>query len=249
MTPDPAGEFEILPGGACLDREWMDFRLNDFDDQALEEAILLKEASGAKVTAVAIGEGANRVLQMAFARGADELLEIEAEGGDLTSSRWLAAIVVALARERQSNVILCGVQAAEDLFGQFVPYAGAMLNWPHISGTSRLVWSEGALQVAQERGGGVVARYRVTLPAVLGVQTATKAPRYVSGSKLREAAKIPIGRVNVAAPTPHPGVAVLGLSLPLQRSGAESLGSAVEPVADQIISILSERGLTAGRPK
>jgi electron transfer flavoprotein beta subunit len=249
MMPDPAGDFEVLSDGAGLDREWMDFQLNDFDDQALEEAILLKEACGARVTAVAIGEGANRVLQMAVARGADEVLVIIADHGELMSSQWLATTVVALARERGSDLILSGVQAAEDLFGQFAPYAGAMLDWPHLSGTSRLAWSDGALHVAQERGGGVVANYRVAPPAVLGVQTATKAPRYVSGSKLREASKAAIGRVNAAAPAFHAGVRVAGLSLPVQGSGAESLGSAPEHAADRIAGILAERGLTGGRPR
>jgi hypothetical protein len=42
MTPDPAGEFEVREDGSGLDREWVDFQLSDFDEQALEEAIFLR---------------------------------------------------------------------------------------------------------------------------------------------------------------------------------------------------------------
>ena len=77
MIPDSAGELELTSDGCGIDREWLDFQLNDFDDHALEEAILLKEAVGATVVAVAIGEGSSRVLQMAVARGADEAIGSE----------------------------------------------------------------------------------------------------------------------------------------------------------------------------
>lgn len=246
MMPDPAGEFEVLADGSGLDREWLDFQLNDFDDQALEEAILIKEASGATVTAVAIGEGVNRVLQMATARGADTVLAIETPDEGLLSSRWLAATIARVAAERGADLILSGVQAAEDWLGQFAPYAGAALGWPHVSGTSRLTFQGDALEVVQERGGGVVARYRVPLPAVIGVQTATKAPRYVSGSKLREAAKVAIGRVQPEPALPHSGLVLNGLALPAEGQGAESLGNVAEQVADRITQILAERGLSAG---
>lgn len=244
MMPDPAGDFEVLPDGTGLDREWIDLRINDFDDHALEDAILLKEACGASVTAVAAGESVDRTLQMAIARGADEAIALVADGAALMSSRALAAEIVALARERGSDLILSGVQAAEDLFGQLVPYVGALLDWPHLSGTSRLRWSDGALQVAQERGSGVTATYRVTPPAVLGVQTATKAPRYVSGSKLREASRAPIRRVNGSAPVALPGVRLAGLKLQARGNSAENLGTAAEHAADRIAGILAERGLT-----
>ncbi|RUX89607.1 hypothetical protein EOA25_33895, partial [Mesorhizobium sp. M2A.F.Ca.ET.040.01.1.1] len=194
MIPDSAGELELTGDGRGIDREWLDFQLNDFDDHALEEAILLKEASGATVVAVAIGEGSNRVLQMAVARGADEAVAVEAEGDGMIDSRAIAGSIVALARSKAADLVLCGVQSTEDLFGQLVPYIGALLGWPHVSGSSRLGIEGSALRVTQERGGGIAATYEITLPAVIGVQTASKAPRYVSGSKLREASKTAIGK-------------------------------------------------------
>src|SRR5690242_19633886 len=109
MMPDAASELQPNEAGAALDREWLDFQLNDFDDHALEEAILVKEATGARVTAIAIGEGANRVLQTAAARGADEAIALDVEEGALISPREIAATIATLAQDNAADIVFCGV--------------------------------------------------------------------------------------------------------------------------------------------
>lgn len=248
MMPDSASELEPTGDGLDIDREWLDFQLNDFDDHALEEAILLKEATGARVIAAAIGEGAERVLQMAAARGADEVIALEAGAGTLTSARDLAATVAALARERSADLVLCGVQSGEDVFGQLAPYVGALLAWPHLSGTSRVTAAAGRLTVAQERGGGVAVTYEVEMPAVLGVQTAAKPPRYVSGSKLRDAAKVKIGRAALQPSAFARSAGLARLRPPAKGGSGEDLGDDAGRVADRLVAILAARGLMKGQP-
>lgn len=242
MIPDSAGELELTSDGHGIDREWLDFQLNDFDDHALEEAILLKEAAGATVVAVAIGEGNNRVLQMAVARGADEAIALGTEGDGMIDSRAIAGSIVALARSKAADLVLCGVQSTEDLFGQLVPYAGALLGWPHVSGSSRVGIEASALRVTQERGGGIAATYEIALPAVIGVQTASKAPRYVSGSKLREASKTAIGKAPSEPVVFDRSAEIVALRLPGQRGSGENLGDNPENVADRLASILAAKG-------
>eukprot|EP01037_Dinobryon_pediforme_P010644 gene10644-10715_t len=241
--PDPASELELTDDGRNIDREWLDFQLNDFDDQALEDAILLKEANGAHVTVVALGEGANRVLQMAVARGANHVIALQNTEGEMISSRDVATTIAAMARTYSADLVLCGVQSAEDIFGQLAPYVGALLDWPHISGTNKIAAIDAGLHVTQERGSGVSVTYQVALPAVLGVQTASKAPRYVSGSKLREASKTPIGRAERAESGFATSARVIELQLPAAGGSGESLGSNAEKVADRLLDILSARGL------
>ena len=243
MIPDSAGELQLAEDGRSIDREWLDFQLNDFDDHALEEAILLKEAGGAHVTAVAVGEGANRVLQMAAARGADEVVALQSEEDAMISSREIAASIVAMARAKSADLVLCGVQSSEDVFGQLAPYVGALLDWPHVSGTNRIVANGAVLRVTQERGAGVAVTYELATPAVLGVQTASKAPRYVSGSKLREASKTPIGRATPESSGFERSAEIITLRLPVQGGSGENLGGNAETVADRLVSILAAKGL------
>ncbi len=244
MMPDPSGELELAEDGMALDREWLDLKLNDFDDHALEEAVLLKEAYGASVTAAAVGEGANRVLHMALARGADRAILVDCDPGAMISSRALAKTVAELAKQNGIDLILTGVQTPEDVFGQLAPYVGALLDWPHVSSTSGVAFAEGEVQVSQERGGGATAHYSVQLPAVLGVQTASKAPRYVSGSKLREAAKAEIGKVSQSADLLPEASRITALRPPRSDKNGVKLGSNPEEVATVLLTLFAERGLT-----
>ncbi|MDH5604884.1 MAG: hypothetical protein OEY51_13130, partial [Cyclobacteriaceae bacterium] len=54
QVPDLVEELEIDSSGKGLDREWLKFKVSEFDDHALEEALLIKESSGATVTAIAL---------------------------------------------------------------------------------------------------------------------------------------------------------------------------------------------------
>jgi electron transfer flavoprotein beta subunit len=246
MVPDPAGELQIAEDGASLDREWLDFQLNDFDDHALEEAILVKEAAGGRVIAACLGEGANRTLQMAAAKGADEVIAVDTGTDGMISSRALAHAFAGLAKTHSVDLVVSGVQSSEDLFGQLVPYLGGLLGWPHVSGTSQVSLQSGHLAVTQERGGGVAATWKVTLPAILGVQTASKSPRYVSGSKLREGARIPIAKQSAGRSGFSIDTGIRSLAGMTRGNAAEPLGSDAEEVADRLVELLSGRNLLKG---
>ena len=179
MMPDPSGELELAEDGMALDREWLDLKLNDFDDHALEEAVLLKEAYGASVTAAAVGEGANRVLHMALARGADRAILVDCDPGAMISSRALAKTVAELAKQNGIDLILTGVQTPEDVFGQLAPYVGALLDWPHVSSTSGVAFAE-------RRGAGLAGARRRRDGALFGpIAGRPRCPDREQGAALR----------------------------------------------------------------
>ena len=54
LMPKTGDELEVDASGTDIDREFVELAINEFDDQALEEAVLIKEATGATVTAVGL---------------------------------------------------------------------------------------------------------------------------------------------------------------------------------------------------
>ena len=55
QVPDLAEELEVDDSGKALDTEYIKFRLNEYDEHALEEAVCLKEAGqSSEVTAIAL---------------------------------------------------------------------------------------------------------------------------------------------------------------------------------------------------
>ncbi len=248
LVPDLSGDVEITPDGKDIDREWIDMKLNEFDEHALEEAVLLKERRGDKITAIAIeGEGTDRMLQGALARGADEAVKIRREGSEPPSSRAAAQIFSEAARSLAADLFLTGVQTPEDMYGQLAPFVGAILDWPCVSAVNRLQAGERDVNVTQELSGGATATLRLETPAVVGVQTASQPIRYVAGSKLREAASKTIRLLDVSVNEAPEMAELLGVSVPDRVGAAEMLEGDVETIAGALQRLLAERGLLRGQ--
>ncbi len=245
LVPDLSDELDLAEDGKSIDREWVGIALNEFDEQALEEAVLLKGASGASVTALALaGEGSERMLQGALARGADTAILLEGFEADYLDSRAAAPLFAEALRALEADLVLTGVQTIEDLFGQLAPYLGILLDWPQVSAASNIVLGDGHCTLRQEYSGGRQALIEVDLPAVVGLQAASQPPRYVSASKLKEAIKSgQITRRTVTAAAMANPVEVQSLAPPDRSAGAEMTADDPEEAATQILAALEARGI------
>lgn len=247
LVPDLAEELEVAESGTDIDREWIGIKLNEFDDHALEEAILLKERGQATVTAVALeGDGVDRLLQSAIARGADRAVKVANELQPLAPAPAVAALLAEAIKNLNADLVLTGVQTPEDLTGQLAPWLGAALGWPHVSAIGGTEQMGDGIAVRQEHSGGYALRLRVGLPAVLGIQTASQPPRYVSGSKLRQAMSAPLESLELAAEAETPAANLVALVKPERGAGAEMWEGEAEAVAERFIALLRERGLLKG---
>lgn len=183
------------------------------------------------------------MLQNAIARGVDRAVKITNIAEGPLSSRAAAPVIAAAVRQLGIELVLTGVQTPEDLYGQLAPYLGAVLDWPHVSAVSGLQRVGEGVEVLQEYSGGVSARLRLRLPAVIGVQAASQPPRYVSGSKLRQAMSEPIAVVESDAALAADTAEILALREPTRSGAAVMLEGDADIVADKIHGLLAERGL------
>jgi electron transfer flavoprotein beta subunit len=94
--------------------------LSTFDENALEAALRIKDAGGAKVTVLSMGNRLARpVLKRTLAAGADELILLEDEQfADLDSNSTAEVLVAAIQKLGGFDIILCGRQAADTDAGQ-----------------------------------------------------------------------------------------------------------------------------------
>jgi electron transfer flavoprotein beta subunit len=243
LMPKAGEELEVDDTGTDIDREVVEMAMCDFDDQALEEAVLIKEATGATVTAVGLGaEGMDQALQVAYARGADRLVLVDAGDVGPYDSRTAALALAEAFRALNPDLVLIGVQTASDVFGQAAPYVAAALDRPQANVAVGVTLEDGTARVRQEYAGGRAAVLALELPAVVGVQSASSPPRYVSMSRLRQAmteASVEALAVSVeAAPAPR----LVSLGRPPQRAGATMLEGDAEEAAAKILTVLREQG-------
>ena len=73
-------ELRIVDGGRTVDLSKVPFKLNDWDNYAVEEAVRVAEKTGGAVTAISLGDAeSDEVLRRAIAMGARDGFLIESE--------------------------------------------------------------------------------------------------------------------------------------------------------------------------
>jgi electron transfer flavoprotein beta subunit len=244
LMPKTGDELEVDPSGTDIDRELVDMVISEFDDQALEEAVLIKEATGATVTAVALqAEGAEEALRVAYARGADRVVLVDAGEIDAYDSRTAALGFAEAFRALAPDLVLIGVQTPSDVFGQTAPALAVALGWPQASVVVGVTVADGTARVTQEYAGGRLAVLGLELPAVVGVQSASAPPRYVSMGRLRQAmTEASADNIAVSVDAPSSAPTLVSLARPEVQGGATILEGDAEEVAAQIVAVLRERG-------
>jgi electron transfer flavoprotein beta subunit len=250
MVPDIVEELEVADDGKSLDQEYLRFIVNERDDYALEQALLLKDALQAEVMVVAPDlPEVDDVLHTALAKGADRVVKvsgIDEQVGTRALAATLAATLPDISGALPAELVLSGCQAIDDLDGFVAPLLAESLDLPYLGLVSRLSVdaASGKAVASKEYAGGVMGRFEVTLPAFIGIQGCEKPPRYVPISKVR-AAMAAGGIETVAA---SDGSATLALQVttmakPTETGHAEMLEGSVPEVAEKLADILADRGL------
>ena len=246
-VPDLVEELELNEDETDVDREFLKFIISEWDDQALEEALLVKEATGGEVVVVGLGDpDVELSLYTALAKGADRAVNLTGLGEGWVDSHTRAAVLAEWLRSQGNGaLVMAGVQAVDDLDGQLPALLGSMLGWPHVAVVIGVEAKDGAAQVSQEFGGGRSARLEVRLPAVVGVQAARQPCRYASITRIRQAQQGGgIEEVEVSAPAgAGAGIEVRRLYAPEQAGHAEMLTGSPEEVADRILELVRSKGL------
>jgi electron transfer flavoprotein beta subunit len=252
MVPDVVEELEIAPSGKALDLEFLRMIVSESDDHALEQALLLKERHGGKVTVLAVdAPDVDDVLYSALGKGADRAMKIVDAEGALTTRETARVFAQVISNEpglMPADIILTGVQAIDDLDGLIAPLLSHELGLPYLAIVTRLSVDPSArlATAVREYPGGIRGEFELPLPAVLGIQAAEKPPRYIPVAKVRAAMKslkIECASVPTLADGGVPVIQVLEMSKPQVGGHAAMLEGAPEQVSGRLSEILAERGL------
>ena len=244
FVPDLVEELKINDAGASLDPDWLRLKVNEFDEHAIEEAILLKERGVGSVTVIALdADCAEDVLYTAAAKGVDRIIKLCGDFMEGVNSHALARLLVPVIQELQPGLILTGVQAHNDLDGPLGPLLGEYLGFPYVGYIAGVSVSDYTATLRKEFPGGLIAEMEVNLPAVLGIQAAEQPPRYVAFSKIRLAAKTTsIGTQSVSNIDCTNGPVIDRMYQAESSQRAEMIQGDVNTVAEKLVAILVEAG-------
>jgi electron transfer flavoprotein beta subunit len=245
MVPDLVEELEIDESGTALDMTWLRLMINEFDDHAIEQAILLKEKLGGEVTVIAPDfEGIDEVLFTAAAKGADRLIKLTGDFEEGLNNHALARAYYSAIANLNPDLILTGVQANNDLDGSVGPLLAQLLGWGYVGYISGITIEGSNAVVNKEYPGGLQAEIEAALPAVVGIQAAEEPPRYVAVSKVRQVmSTATIEEQEISDLDNSGGLAVSSMYLPEAAERAEMIEGDEEEVAAKLVEIFKEAGI------
>src|SRR5512138_562335 len=192
---DPESRIQVKPDGTGIVTDGVNYKMNPFDEIAVEEALRLKEKHGGEVVVVSIGGDKSAIeIRAALAMGADRGVLVRHDGplDPVLVSALLAKVVEA----EKPDLVLLGKQSIDDDQNQAGQYLAARLGRPQATFASKkesleseaetkkvpgLVLSADAksLQVVREIDGGIET-IEVKLPAVVTVDLRLNKPRFAS---------------------------------------------------------------------
>ncbi|KAB2937571.1 MAG: electron transfer flavoprotein subunit beta/FixA family protein [Hyphomicrobium sp.] len=225
-------KIRVKPDGSGIDLANVKMSINPFDEIAVEEAVRIKEKSGAaEVVAVSIGPTkAQEIIRTALAIGADRGILVETPDTPIEPLA-VAKILKGVVEAEKPDLVILGKQAIDDDCNQTGQMLAALLGWPQGTFASRLSLESGSAIVTREVDGGLET-VRLKTPAVVTTDLRLNEPRYPSLPNIMKAKKKPLDtkkpedfRVDIA-----PRLKVLKISEPASRKAGVRVGSVAELV-------------------
>ena len=170
---------------------------NPPDDNAIEEAVKIKEAGKAtEVIAVTVGEEKSQeTIRKALAVGVDRGIHVKADG--IVEPIAVAKILQKIVDKEKPDLVFMGKQAIDDDCNQTGQMLSALLNWPQATFASKIEIKDKKLEVVREVDEGLET-VEVDIPAVVTCDLRLNEPRYASLPNIMKAKKKPIEQINTS---------------------------------------------------
>ena len=170
---------------------------NPPDDNAIEEAVKIKESGKAKeIVAITIGDDKSQeTVRKALAVGADRGIHVKADG--IIEPLAVSKILKAVIEKEKPDLVFMGKQAIDDDCNQTGQMLAALLNWPQATFASKIEVKEKSLEVTREIDEGLET-IEVKIPAIVTCDLRLNEPRYASLPNIMKAKKKPLDQMNAS---------------------------------------------------
>lgn len=207
---DPDARIRLKSDLSGIDTEGVEYKLNPFCENAVEEALRLKTVHGGEIVAVSVGnDSATTELRRALAMGADRAIRIEGEDSALDSD--LVARILAKVFEKETpDLFILGKQAVDGDSNQVAQLLAAYLGLgqatfvSHPGGSAGMTSSEPGLKIegdkvtAMREVDGGAEFLQVTMPAILSCDLRLNEPRLPTLPNIMKSKRKPLEVTTVA---------------------------------------------------
>ncbi len=252
QVPETAeADLKLASDKKGIEREGLPLQINESDNYALEQALLLTEEHDGDVTIVTLGpDSSDEVLRMSMAKGAAEAARIGDDAFDRSDAVAVAGALAAVLKDMEYDLVLAGCMSSDDGHTQVGVALAEALGIPHATYVVEMEMSDGEITVGRELEGGLIEKLQMKLPCVLGIQTGINEPRYASIMGIAKASKREIAMKSAgdlgldAEGVGEKGskTRVVEVAYPPVGDGAEILGGTPPEASGKLAEVLREKG-------
>ena len=190
-------QIRVKEDGSGIVTDNVKMSTNPPDDNAIEEAVKIKEAGKAtEIVAITVGEEkAQETVRKALAVGADKGIHVKTEG--VLEPLAVSKIIHKIVEKEKPDLVFMGKQAIDDDCNQTGQMLSALLNWPQATFASNIEVKDNSLEVTREIDEGLET-VEINIPAIVTCDLRLNEPRYASLPNIMKAKKKPIEEINVS---------------------------------------------------
>jgi len=207
QVPDTWSERKLSDGDFTLDRDAADAVLDEINERAVEEALLIKEREGGDSTVTVLTAGPERAteaIRKALSMGADKavhVLDPGLHGSDMVQTGW--ALARALGAIEGTDLVIAGNEATDGTGGAVPAIIAEYLGLPQLTHVRKLSVEGGKVTGERETDDGVFT-LEASLPAVVSVNEKINEPRFPSfkgimAAKKKEVTTLTLAEIGVEA--------------------------------------------------
>jgi len=243
QVPDMESKFKINADGTWYDRADLAWRMNEYDEYAVEQAVRLKEqVKDADLTVLCIGpDQVTETMKKALAMGCDRGAHIADPDSSKREPIEIAAMIAGFAKDKNFDLIFTGMQSQDRGSAQVGVMVAELLGVPAVTTIVGFSYDNGTIQVKRELEGGSKALVTVTTPVVLTCQLGLNTPRYPTLPNIMKAKKKELLTLAPDAGGVGPRQETAAFYFPEKKGGGLVLEGDVPELADKLIQLLKEK--------
>ncbi|HEY1574453.1 MAG TPA: electron transfer flavoprotein subunit beta/FixA family protein [Pseudonocardiaceae bacterium] len=200
QVPDTYSERKLTDADHTLDRDAADAVLDEINERAVEEALLIKEAQGGQVTVISVGpERATEAIRKALSMGADAAVHVSDDtlhGADVLQTATVLA--KAIGTVEGVDLVLAGNESTDGVAGAVPAIVAELLGLPQLTHARKVELDGTTVRVERETADEGLTKLEAALPALVSVTEKINEPRYPSFKGIMAAKKKPVTTLTVA---------------------------------------------------
>jgi len=244
QVPDMESKFKVDTAGTWYEKTDLAWRMNEYDEYAVEQAVQLKEqAKDADLTVLCVGgEQVKETMKKALAMGCDRGAHIADDKSSDREPFEIAGIISEYAKDKKFDLIFTGMQSQDRGSAQVGILVAEHLDMPAVSTVVDFSYSDGTVNLKRELEGGIKACVTVGTPLVVTCQLGLNTPRYptlpnIMKAKKKELLSLPVEDVLKVDSRQE----TAKVYFPEKKGGGLVLEGDAAELADKLIQVLKEK--------